>query len=479
MKAIKSISLLTKTVGFLSLILIFSSANAQEYDDMYFSKSDRKTIKVEKTNINTNTPDYKEVTKSTETYSAKNINPEYIARYKSTESNEVNEQQAQKDDAYSSQDYFVEDYNNTEYISNPNNNKIDYAALNKRDQMSTPSKSSNYNNAFSSPSWRFSPYMSMGMGYGGGYGYNPYRMGYDPYMMGSGSGMAMGFGSGFGISPSLSFHFGMSSGYGYNPYSRYSNFHNPYGMSRYNDPWGSMYGSNSFNRYGQSPYNNSGYGGFCPSYATAFSNNNTSSDINGGTLKYQPRTTRANVNQRDLRNDNAENTRVASSDSKIRVPIRRDVSSSASNGRVSKDYSKVQNEYYSRTKRSSASTQRISSVDSRSRATSSRSSNSASRYSSSINNNKPSRTSSYSTGSSRSSSANRYTSGSSKRSSSYSPSRSSSSKSSFSSGNSGGSRSSSSFSSGGSSSRSSSGSSSSSSPSRSSSGGGSSRSGRQ
>lgn len=359
MKALKSLRLLTTSVSFLSIMLIFSSVNAQEYDDMYFSKSDRKTVKVEKSSKkqNSNTANYKEVTKSTETYSAKNVNPEYIARYKSSESNEVNELLVQKDDAYSSDDYFVEGYDNAEYISDPNKNNIDYAVLNKRDQMSSPS---NYNRSFSNPSWRFSPYVGMGLGYPsyGGYGYNnPYMMGYDPYMSGYGSGMTMGFGSGFGYSPSLSLNIGMSWGSGYNPY-RYSSFNNPYGMSRYNDPWGSMYGYNSFSRYGRySGFGGGyGYGGYCPTYIVTSSSNYNTSDSNGRNIKYQPRTTRTSATQRNIRT-NTENTRVSSSDSKIRVP-NRDVSTSASNGRVSKDYSKVQNEYYNKSRRSSSSTRK-------------------------------------------------------------------------------------------------------------------------
>lgn len=456
MKTLKLANFLTFSASFLSVMVVFSSVSAQEYDDMYFSKSDRKTVKVEKTNDNksTNTANYKEVTKSTDTYSAKNINPEYIARYKSTESNEVSEQQNKKDDTYSSQDYFVEDYDNTEYTGDPNQGKIDYAALNKRDQMSSPS---NYNRSFSNPSWRFSPYAGMGFGYpsyGGGYGY-------DPYMMGYGSGMTMGYGSGFGYSPSMAFNIGMSWGSGYNPWNRYSSY-SPYGMRGFNDPWGSMYGYNSFSRYGQSPYSNNGYGGFCPSYvATSYANNN--GDTNGRNIKYQPRTSRTSVNQKDLRNNNSENVRVSSSNAKIRV-ANRDISTSTSNGRVSRDYSKVQNEYYNDARRTSSSTQRISSGNKSSRTSSSRGLNSSSRYSSSINNNKPSRTSSYSSGnSSRSSSS--YSSGSSGRSSSSSystPTRGSSSssgRSSFSSGNSGSRSSSSSSGSSSSSSRSSGGSS--------------------
>jgi len=168
MKALKSIKNLSLVFGLMSLAVIFSSVKAQEYDDMYFNKSDRKTVKVEKNiavsdnNKSSKSSDYKKITESTETYSSKNINPEYIARYKSTESNEINDKAIQKNTSYSSDDYFVEGYDQNSYVGDTNRNGIDYTALALRDQMSY----SNHNRSYSSPSWRFSPYMSMGMGMG-------------------------------------------------------------------------------------------------------------------------------------------------------------------------------------------------------------------------------------------------------------------------------------------------------------------------
>ena len=100
MKALKIIKFSTLTLSLLGILVIYSSVNAQEYDDMYFNKSDRKTVKVEKTVTSSalkNTSDYKKITESTEAYSAKNINPEYIARYKSSESNEVSEETSRND----------------------------------------------------------------------------------------------------------------------------------------------------------------------------------------------------------------------------------------------------------------------------------------------------------------------------------------------------------------------------------------------
>ena len=71
MKALKTIKFLSLSVTLLSIAVTFSSVKAQEYDDMYFSKSDRKSVKVEKATVlsgdtKSNSANYKEISKSTE-----------------------------------------------------------------------------------------------------------------------------------------------------------------------------------------------------------------------------------------------------------------------------------------------------------------------------------------------------------------------------------------------------------------------------
>ena len=138
MKALKSINFFSLTLGVVCLSVIVTPTIAQEYDDMYFNKSDRKTVKVEKVastttlDKNNNASNYKKISESTETYSAKNVNPEYIARYKSTESNEVNEQLKNENKSYASDDYFVEDYDRSTYIGDTNKNNIDPLFFNKK-----------------------------------------------------------------------------------------------------------------------------------------------------------------------------------------------------------------------------------------------------------------------------------------------------------------------------------------------------------
>lgn len=411
MKANESIKFLSVVAGFLSLSIILNPVMAQEYDDMYFNKSDRKTVKSNKYNTlaveskENSTAKYNKVTESTDVYSSKNVNPEYIARYKSTEISELEEK------SYDSDDYFIEDYHKEQYGSDSLRNQINYAALNKRDQMSY----SNYNRTNSSPSWGFSPYMNMS--YGNPYCYDPFMSGYGPSM---GFGMGMGFGSGF--YPSMSYNIGMSWGSGYNPYGGFYGY-NPYsaryrGMNGFYDPWGPAYGYNPY-RGGYSPY----YGG----YGSSIYILPGGSDIaNTRKIEHKPRSVnRSSSYSRTSANPRRESARVSNSSQKIRVPNRSLSTTSSANGRVSRDYSRSQNEYYNSARRSSSSSsQRISSSSNNRNTYRRSSSNSTSRYSSSMNANKPSRVSNSSYSNSRSSSY----SGNNSRSGSYaSPSRSNSS----------------------------------------------------
>jgi hypothetical protein len=415
MKELKSIKLSTLFAGLLGILVSFSTVNAQEYDDLYFNKSDRKTVKSEskatlaKDAKSLSGTDYNQATKSTEVYSAKNVNPEYVARYKSSESNEVRENTI-PDSEYGSDDYFIEDYNTPDSTIGIHQNEIDYAALNKRDQMSY----SNYDHNHSNPYWRMNPYMSMGYG-------SPY---YDPFMMGYSPGFSMGMGYGFGTGfyPSMSYSMAMSWGTGYNPWSSWGGYpYSPYGMRGYYDPW--AYG------YGYSPYmsgygyglNSYGYYGYSrPYYVVSTSNSEYYNDRN---ISYKPRSTsRSNSIQR-ASTASATNSRVSASDSKIRIPSRAVTSESTSNGRVSRDYSKSQNEYYNTNRRSTSSSERIAASTS-SRNTYARTSSSSSSFT-----NRPSRTSNSSSGYNSPSNSRSYSSNSGSRSSSSysSPGRSSSS----------------------------------------------------
>jgi len=94
-----------------ALILLGSvSVEGQEYDDMYFSSSDRQTASTKSELLDESAPlattkysaqgDY---VYSENSYSARTVNPEYIARYSGGET--VSAQQPQSE--YGSDDYYV------------------------------------------------------------------------------------------------------------------------------------------------------------------------------------------------------------------------------------------------------------------------------------------------------------------------------------------------------------------------------------
>lgn len=195
-----------------------SGAIAQgiEHDDMYFTSEDRAKLKAQRgTEIASNRPvkskkfDYyqEESTNPTDSYSARNVNPEYTSR--------AHTRSAQADE----QDYFVNNYQyNRNQLNNWNNNFNNWYG------------SSWYRPNFYGPginTWN-SPY----------YGYNSWNSPwYDPYWAYN------------GWSSSFSFHYGPSWNYGWG--GNYNFWNRPYfGW----DPYGMAYG------YGMG-YAGMGYGG--------------------------------------------------------------------------------------------------------------------------------------------------------------------------------------------------------------------------
>ena len=202
-------------------LLGISGAIAQvEYDDMYFNKEDRAKLNAQRsTEVAYNTPSKKKFSEEeredvnpTDSYSARNVNPEYTSR--------AHSETAQSDDA----DYFVNNYQyNRNQLNNWNNDFGNW--------YSSPWYRNNYYgpviNSWNSPyygynSWNspwYDPYWShygwsssfsfhtgnrWNYGWGGNYNYwnRPYY-GWDPYFGGmgpyAGMGMGMGYyGGGFG-----------------------------------------------------------------------------------------------------------------------------------------------------------------------------------------------------------------------------------------------------------------------------------------
>jgi hypothetical protein len=326
-------------MAILALISLTASADlslAQEYDDLYFNGTDRKTVKLNKqarelSKAQTATG-YKELSTNTEEFASKNVNPEYIARYKQPEESSEN---AETGRALSNEDYYVENFN-----LSPGYDSLLNSAKYNRDYTSAP----RYNNSFFNPSLSFNSFYGMGPGSFWG------------PTMGMGIGMSWGMGSMNNpwMNPwNMGFGMGMPYGGFYDPWMMgYPAWGMPYGG--FYDPW--MYGSmySMYSPWGMNRWHNPyryGYGFGAPIIVV----NNP--DVNNGSLNYQPRTSRSSASPAPGAR-NLENRRIADpvADTRSRSS---NMAATPTSGRVSRDYATTQNEFYNRNgQRSSA--QRIS-----------------------------------------------------------------------------------------------------------------------
>jgi len=207
-------------LGLVSLLFtVAASAQGIENDDMYFSSKDRAKINASKTTeVSASIKKSKKATAAdeavnpTDSYSARNVNPEYQAR--------SNSQIAQADN----QDYFVNNYkyNNASNFNNWNNNFNNW--------YSNPWYGGNYY----SPSINsfYSPYYGSSYDMWGNPWCNPY------YQSGWSSSFSYHMGSSYNYGWGMSFGYG---NYGYNPYNSWASWGAPiyYGGSSY---YGGGYG---------------------------------------------------------------------------------------------------------------------------------------------------------------------------------------------------------------------------------------------
>lgn len=220
-------------------------ALGQEVDDMYFNSKDRAKLNEGKIradlgipNNNSKKTETSQSINPTDSYSARNINPEYAAQLNSGQEPAIED------------NYFIQDFQPTginQNLSNCNCNAGSY-----------------YNPYYGSNAFN-NPYY----GYGGGFG-SPYSSFYpspwgSSFYGGYGSGLSMSLGYGWGgFSPG--YYGGM--GYGYGSYA--NNFWNPY------NSWGGNY-----------------YGSYYPSQVIVINN----SDGYGRKVAYTKRSSRSsNIN---------------------------------------------------------------------------------------------------------------------------------------------------------------------------------------
>jgi hypothetical protein len=201
-------------LSILSVMVAFAaSAQNVEQDDMYFRSKDRAVLASTKPlTINANTVSRASEVNSpinpTDSYSARNVNPEYISQAKVNPSSTT---------LAETSTYFIPNYSPTTVNQNISNTPINtnyysggyspsYYGMNSMMGYGMNSMMNYGMSGFGSP--YYSP-----MGYYDPFGYNPY--GYNNYG-----------GGGFGYSPGLSFSMGMGFG-GYNSYWGNSCY-NPY-----------------------------------------------------------------------------------------------------------------------------------------------------------------------------------------------------------------------------------------------------------
>jgi hypothetical protein len=221
--------------------LAFSSAVAQklENDDMYFTSKDRVKLR-ELRNSQATYASSRQVEKKsdlyapdeeanpTDSYSARNVNPEYTSRNQS--------QVSQQDE----ENYYVNNYRTTTQ-SNLNNFNNSYSSW-----YNSPWYSSSYNGSYMN-NWN-NPYFRSGYSSAFGYGYgNNYY----------------GYGNGYGYpSNNMWNSWGMyGNSYGYNPYfSGYGYYGNYYNSGYYNNAYYGSYGYPSNNVADNSNYKRPVYG---------------------------------------------------------------------------------------------------------------------------------------------------------------------------------------------------------------------------
>lgn len=338
MKALKKLS---GILGIVFAMALVNSAFAQEYDDMYFNAKDRKVVQAKELEKDDSRATYQSYTNNTYTdnYSAQEVNPDYIARYKTNSDYAENSQYVDNGDGNVT--YSEPSYSNISYFPE------EQAAL-AQGGTGTTVVNNYYNNA------------------------NPFRGNtfYDPFM---------GFNSGFGYSPwgwnsgwnvSVGFGWGTRMGFGYNdPFWGYPGYaggwYDPWNNwgSPYYNTWG--YGWNRWDRFGyayNAGFNNGlycGYNTYRNSYNYGDVTSNSSRDIiYGGGRSSRYVADNARLNSRNARASSGISSRGSANT----------VSSSES-----RNYTRTQNEYFSRSRTglSSSNSRSSGAISSRSRATSS------------------------------------------------------------------------------------------------------------
>jgi hypothetical protein len=319
MKAIEVIKILRISIMGSLLLLPFSTFAQEEYDDMYFSPKDRKEVKKESVytaekgvvnadenrnviNPSSSTQIYGN---AQENYSSRNVNPEYIERYKSTSKDSATVDELAEDGSY-----YVENYDRSNFTEGTEGNQ-------QYQNYTRPGNYYGYAGSFNDP------FYSGFNRFGGGF-YDPF---FSPY------------GSGWGFMPGFSMGLSMGTGWGWG----HNPFYSPWGYSRFHNPW---YSRHYYNPWAYDPFYGpyAGMGSF--GYPGFYSNN-----------YYYVNTNRENISPYNRRVSRGADNYLVKEDA---VPNRRTATENQqkvtagdnnnNRARIEKDYSRSQNEYYTRSR---------------------------------------------------------------------------------------------------------------------------------
>ncbi|MGK7394955.1 MAG: hypothetical protein ACNS62_10295 [Candidatus Cyclobacteriaceae bacterium M3_2C_046] len=322
----KALVTLKSGMIFLTISSIFWACNPDqyaqtgEYDDVYFTSADRKAVKYaentqpipqNRTQAVTPEPEMN----NQDNYSAKTVNPEYIARYK-----RQNQESAIEDQAVNDEEYFVEDYDQDgerDIIINNYNGRGGFSG--NYDPFwddpwwrwnSTAFYGSRFYDPFWGPSWGWRPGLNVNIGWNSGWG-----MGWSPWRSGWNVSLGWGWGN--------------------------RGFFDPW-MARY-DPWYWNSWGSRFNAW--DPFYNGFNRGFYNGYFVG--NNNRVFYDNDGRAnvrdvsrgRYVPRSSSVGVSDRS----SGGRSRVVGTNS--------DGVTRSTNGRIdTRDRSSVQNDYFRRSR---------------------------------------------------------------------------------------------------------------------------------
>src|SRR5690606_5117299 len=191
-------------------------AQTGEYDDMYFTASDRQAVAYNSTQAAPSNTDAEQFYDDKDSYSAKTANPEYIAQ------NQSENAQGEEDVAYYEEDYNQSSEGRYSDVRNYNYYGRGFSNYNAfYDPFYAP-----YRDPFYSP--YYDPYFRPGfrsgfsMSFGFGYGYGAFH---DPFY-----GPGMGYGMGYGYGDPWGYRNSYYNGF-------YNGFYNGYNRGRYGNPY--------------------------------------------------------------------------------------------------------------------------------------------------------------------------------------------------------------------------------------------------